>query len=266
MMSAISAQRDDRHAHTDSGKRPIGAVGRMASRLEVAPNARTHRLLLGAGLAGSVLFTATFAIDGALRRGYGSLRQPMSALSLGPGGWVQVANFIVFGVLTCASAWGWRATLAPALGAVWYPRLKLAAGLMFITAGVFSQDPAPGFPAGDRAPAVASVHAQIHNVAAVASLAATVAAMFVLACRLRREPRWRGWGSYAGLTGTVMIAFLAAFAATSDRGNFGGLFEKLASITALIFAVTLIPRLLLHDARLRATAPDTDTPAQERQS
>jgi Protein of unknown function (DUF998) len=253
-MTVISARRDDRAAHPDRAAPVAGVVARMRSRLRVVPNSRTHRLLLGAGLAGSVLFTATFLIDEALRPGYGTLRQPMSALSLGPGGWIQATNFIVFGLLTCASAPGWRASLAPGLGAVWYPRLKLAAGLMLIAAGMFSQDPALGYPPGIHAPATASIHAQLHNVAAVAALGATVAGMFVLAHRLRREPRWRGWGSYAGLTGAAMIAFLGVFGATLDQGRFGGLFEKLATIAAAAFSIALITRLLTHDARLTSTA------------
>lgn len=252
-MTVSSARRGDRHAHTVRGAGPV--VARLRSRLRVVPNSRTHRLLLGAGLAGSVLFTMTFVIDGALRPGYGTLRQPMSALSLGPEGWVQVANFIVFGLLSCLSAPGWRASLAPGLGAVWYPRLKMAAGLMLITAGVFSQDPALGYPPGIRAPITASLHSQLHNVAAVGALGATIAATFVLARRLRREPRWRGWAVYAALTGTGMIALLAAFGATLDQGTVGGLYEKLATISAAAFSIAVISRLIAYDARLATAAP-----------
>ncbi|MEO8750791.1 MAG: DUF998 domain-containing protein [Allobranchiibius sp.] len=233
----------------------------MRSWLQVVPNSRLHRRLLGAGRAGSVLFTATFLIDGAFRPAYGTLRQPMSALSLGPGGWVQASNFLVFGLLTCASAPGWRASLAPGLGAVWYPRLKLAAGLMLIAAGVFSQDPALGYPPGIPAPATATLHSQIHNVVAVTALGATVAGMFVLARRLRREPHWRVWGAYAAFSGGAMIAFLAAFGATLDQEKVGGLFEKLATIAAAAFSIAMITRLLHQDARLADTA--TALPAPE---
>ncbi len=132
---------------------------------------------------------------------------------------------------------------------------------MLIAAGAFSQDPGLGFPPGVPVPATATLHAQIHNVAAASSLGATLAGVFVLARRLRREPRWRGWGSCALVTGSAMIVFLAAFGSGADHGDLGGLFEKLASITALIFGVALVTRLLAHNARLATTAPGA--PKQE---
>ena len=70
-------------------------------------------LLLAAGIVGGLAFTGVYLAEGATRAGYRALAQPISALSLGPGGWVQQLNFIVFGVLVCASAAGWRSVLAP---------------------------------------------------------------------------------------------------------------------------------------------------------
>ena len=64
-------------------------------------------LLLAAGTAGGLVFTGVYLAEGAARAGYRALAQPISALSLGPGGWVQQLNFIVFGMLVCASAAGW---------------------------------------------------------------------------------------------------------------------------------------------------------------
>ncbi len=57
------------------------------------------------------------------RPGYDWLSQPVSALSLGPGGTVQVVNFIAFGTLGCITALAWRLTLTGGIGETWYPRL-----------------------------------------------------------------------------------------------------------------------------------------------
>lgn len=227
----------------------------------VVPNSRTHRLLLAAGLLGSVLFNLAFLLDGLLRSGYDSLRQPISALSLGPGGWVQSSNFIVFGALSCVSALGWRATLTSGSGARSYPALTVVSGLALIAAGIFSQDPALGFPHGVQSPAHPSVHSQIHNVVSVASLLATIAGLLVLAYRFHHEPRWKGWSRAAVLAAALMIGFIAAFGAT-DNGGLGGMFEKLATITALVFMVALIGRLLSRDARIfqpPASRPENKT-------
>src|SRR5215472_11270162 len=56
--------------------------------------------LVSCGGVGAFLFTATYLFEGITRPGYSAWQQPISALSLGPGGWVQQVNFVVFGLLT----------------------------------------------------------------------------------------------------------------------------------------------------------------------
>jgi len=51
------------------------------------------------GVAGAVLFTTIYLIEGMTRPDYNALQQPISALSLGPGGWLQQANFILYACL-----------------------------------------------------------------------------------------------------------------------------------------------------------------------
>ena len=53
-----------------------------------------------AGMLGPALFVAVFSIEGALRPGYNALSTYVSALSLGPRGWIQIANFYLFGLLS----------------------------------------------------------------------------------------------------------------------------------------------------------------------
>src|SRR5258706_9884107 len=58
-----------------------------------------RRLAVWAGIIGPALFVAVFTLEGWLRPGYEPLRMFVSALSLGPRGWIQIANFMVFGAL-----------------------------------------------------------------------------------------------------------------------------------------------------------------------
>ena len=98
-------------------------------------------LLIGCGAFGGVLFAATYLIEGATRPGYDAIQYAISVLSLGPGGWLQQVNFVIFGVLALVSAVGWRLALTPGIGRFWYPLLKAIIGLGLIVDGFFSQDP-----------------------------------------------------------------------------------------------------------------------------
>ena len=69
-----------------------------------------HQLVAWAGMIAPTLFVGTFTIEGSLRPGYdpGTIhfREYVSALSIGPGGCIQIANFVVVGLLLLAFARG----------------------------------------------------------------------------------------------------------------------------------------------------------------
>ena len=65
-------------------------------RTVVLAGAPANRLLLVAcGSLGGLVFTAVYLVEGATRPGYDAGTQAISALSLGPGGWVQQVDFIL---------------------------------------------------------------------------------------------------------------------------------------------------------------------------
>ena len=119
--------------------------------------------LVSCGAVGAFLFTATYLIEGITRPGYDAWQQPISALSLGPGGWMQQGNFVVFGVLMLLSAVGWYRLLAPGRGAFWFPLVQGISGLGLFGAGLFSMDPFSGYPPG-TAPAASTVHGTLHTI------------------------------------------------------------------------------------------------------
>ncbi len=67
---------------------------------------RSGRGLPRCGVVAGPLFVTTFLAGGARRSGYDPRRHPVSSLALGPGGWVQAANFMVAGSLYLAFAAG----------------------------------------------------------------------------------------------------------------------------------------------------------------
>jgi hypothetical protein len=201
-------------------------------------------LLLAAGTAGGLVFTGVYLAEGATRAGYRALAQPISALSLGPGGWVQQLNFIVFGVLVCLSAAGWRAALAPGRGSLAFPVLRVIAGVGLVMDGLFAQDPSGGYPPGARA-GTATVHGQLHTLFAVITITALAAGCFVLAARFAAEPLWRRWAAFAAAAGVATIVFIAAFGAAGGHGGLAGLWERAAGAATSVLIVAVLTRLAI---------------------
>lgn len=203
------------------------------------------RLLLACGPAGSLIFTTTFLTAPALHPGYSALRQPISALALGPYGWLQDLSFAVFAILTACYAAGLRAVLRPGTGATWAPILQWAAAGGLLIDAFFTQDPARGYPPGLVPPANPTTHAVLHVLGATLAFTALPLRNFALAYRFRQEPAWRGWATYSLLTALVFWGLMAAFfTANPHPAAPAGLWEKAASITMSLYGLLLALRLL----------------------
>jgi hypothetical protein len=190
------------------------------------------RWLLAAGVAGPILFFGTALVEGATRRGYDPVRQFVSLLSLGDGGWVQVANFIVSGLLFVAFGVGLRRRWTSGPGCRWVPRLLVIVGLGLVASGVFVTDGALGYPVGAPAglPTSASWHAGLHYLGASIVFIGLPAATFVTA----RRALWsggRGWAWYSVASGALMLGgWLAGFVIVGPDGisGFAGLLQRIA--------------------------------------
>jgi len=220
------------------------AVAGRTTRTELDGHALSVQawLLLAAGTAGGLVFTGVYLAEGATRAGYRALAEPISALSLGPGGWVQQLNFIVFGVLVCLSAVGWRAALGPGRGALAFPVLRVIAGVGLVMDGLFAQDPSGGYPPGAGAGA-ATIHGQVHTLFAMITITALASGCFVLAARFAAEPGWRRWAVFAAAAGVATIVFIAAFGAAGAHGGMAGLWERAAGAATSLLTVAVLIRL-----------------------
>ena len=147
----------------------------------------------------------TAALQMATRHGFDVTRHPMSLLSVGDPGWIQVTNFLLTGALFVACAVGMAGPARPAGGQVG-PRLVGTFGVALVWAGVFVADPYDGFPVGtpDGAGAT-SWHGALHNVAPAVAFLALIAACLVFARRFRAEGR-RGWAAYSVATALALLA------------------------------------------------------------
>src|SRR5436190_16445882 len=150
----------------------------------------TRTLLLCGAIAGP-LFILTVLIQDYTRPGFDPRLQPLSLLSLGDWGWVQIVNFMLAGVLNLLYAFGLWRRLHPGRAGTWGPILIGAYGLGLIAVGVFTTDPAYGFPPGVIPPAGPSWHGVIHALGGLFIFLVLTAALAVFGrLFLAREARW----------------------------------------------------------------------------
>src|SRR3989440_4575192 len=198
------------------------------------PPGRVTRSLLGYGVLAGPLYVTVSLAQALTRDGFDLTRHQWSLLSNGELGWIQVANFVVTGLMVIASAVGLRRALAT----TWAPRLVATYGAGLVCAGMFRADPALGFPPG--APAgtgTVTWHGILHFVAGGIGFAGLIAACFVVARRFAAEGR-AGRARYSRLTGGLFPAGFVGGATVAgtvatNLGFVGGVLIGWAWLTAL---------------------------------
>jgi hypothetical protein len=120
-----------------------------------------------------------------------------SALALGPYGWLQVANFILFGFLLITFAIGLQRELPAKKWALVSPALLVVAGIALIFCG-FKTD--PHLADGPR-----TIQGWIHTVAFFLLLGSLIPSIFFFWRLLRKDPRWRGYDWYALISGVLAL-------------------------------------------------------------
>jgi hypothetical protein len=192
------------------------------------------KLLLICGPAGSILFTVMFLIQGAIREDYTALRFPISSLSIGNAGWIQISNFIISGTLIFLFAFGLRQSTLLLKGSLWTSRLIGAVGLGLIGAGIFSSDPVFGYPiTSPLAIAQFTVHGHLHDFFSIFVFICLPIACFKFHNRFK-ESNEKGWARYSLFSGIAMLVafFLAAvgFKQTPGFIEVAGVFQRLSII------------------------------------
>jgi len=173
---------------------------------------RVTRALLACGAVAGPLYVAVALLQVLSRDGFDLSRHPLSLLSLGDLGWIQITNFVVAGLLAVAFAVGLRRVLHPGRGGTWGPRLVGGYGVGLIAGGVFVADPALGFPPGTPAgipdPATWSWHGLLHAFAPPLAFLSLIVACFVLVRRFAALGQ-RGWAASSAATGVACLALTA---------------------------------------------------------
>jgi len=149
------------------------------------------RLLLGAGVVAGPIFVVIAGVQALTRTGFSLSHQPLSMLSLGDLGWIQISNFLLAGLLSLAFAVGVNHRLTAGPGHTWAPALLAVFGVGLLIGGAFVPDAALAYPPGtpDDYPTSLSTHGLMHAIAPPLAFVALVAACFVVAHRFAGQDR-----------------------------------------------------------------------------
>lgn len=190
--------------------RPTGPSGSpLVGRGDADRHAAVTRSLLGYGLLAGPLYVVSALVQALVRDGFDLTRHDVSLLANGPGGWVQIATFVVGGLMTAAAGVGITRSLRTLrAGRPWSGWLVAGYGIGLVGAGVFVADPMSGFPPGtpDGPPAVVSVGGVGHVVAAGLGFLCLVVACLAV-------PTARPW--FGRVTGVVLLVAFAGVASGS---------------------------------------------------
>ena len=213
-----------------------------------------RRLAAWAGIIGSALFVAIFTIEGWLRPGYAPLKMYVSALSLGPRGWIQMANFLLFGVLlfvfTRLIAAEFQAGKAARAGLV----LLTIISCCYFISGPFVMDPT-GTPLSQ-----VTVHGTVHGIAGAIVFILMPVTIFVYLGRFRSDPKWKSlqWAALVlgtiSAVGSVMLTIFTKFPALQNLFiDWLGLIQRTSIVPFMlwvfIFAVALLRKTTQRQAQ-----------------
>lgn len=216
--------------------------------------------LLTCGMAAGPLFIIVFLIEQMVRSGYSPVRDPVSSLSIGAHGWVQMVNFWVTGTLFLLFAYGvWQTLRASSKKSTWGPLLLALAGVGLIAAGFCTTDPLPGYPVDLPYHLLPqTTHGQLHNFFSGFVFYGLPAASFVFARYFFKngQRKWAIYSLVSGLSalavfGLVAVNILSIVHAQQTAGvtQVVGLLQRITIV--LIFQWTTALAIYMHNMPLK---------------
>lgn len=205
---------------------------------------RITKGLLACGTIASMMFVLVFLIDGATRNGYNPVYHPVSALSLGERGWIQVTNFVLSGLLMTAFAVGLRRALRSGKGAVWGPLWISLFGIGLVFSGLYDMDPMQNYPPGSPSGVSSEVsrHHLVHDIWGIVVFLSLPFTILVVARKFFKSPRNLGWAVYSLLAGlATLVLFFVFGTAWENDSPVGGLIQRVTLIIGLswVFLVSI---------------------------
>ena len=185
-------------------------------------------------MVGPILFLSIFTLEGWLRPGYASMRMYVSELSNGPHGWIQIANFILLGLLFLAFKYGVAAEFKDGKASKAGPMLLAIIGASFLLSGPFITDPATIF-------LQMSWHGMLHGIFGAIVFSLAPVSCFVFFRRFREDQKWQllqWWTLAVGVLLVALVILLKMAQLPTALRQWAGLIQRMTLITYLgwIFA------------------------------
>jgi hypothetical membrane protein len=155
--------------------------------------------LATAGIAGPIIFAVVALVHSLLRPDHSLVMHPVSALAAGPSGWLQNANFLLFGVLMIAYAIGLHLGVRPTKWGVVGVTFLVLSGVGLMWGGVFPATDATGAFDGDRL---------LHVPGFIITFLGGGIGLIVMSRRMARDSRWKSLATYALVTGMAMLVLI----------------------------------------------------------
>jgi len=203
-----------------------------------------QQLTSWAGMIGSALFVAVFALQDILCPGFNWLSTAVSEHALGSYGWIQIANFIVVGLLLLVFARGVAEEFREGTASRLEPLFLTILGFCILLSGPFVTDPAPAPIFSSRA----TWHGAAHG-----ALGAIVFTLMPLSCFVfyRRFRSSQVWQAFAGWTLAVCIIIVLAIvllkvAQLGVMGGLLGLFQRIVLVAYFGWTFAFAMKLRSH--------------------
>ena len=155
-----------------------------------------------AGMLGTLLFTLSFTVNGALRPGYDPVKMYISELSIGPQGWIQIISFMFLGICILLFTLGLKASLADGKSSKSAPILFIIIAACYFLSGPFVTDPMSMF---DNQQSLQGI---LHGVFGAIVFSLSAANPFVLWRRFRIDENWKSLSIYTLITGIAMVILI----------------------------------------------------------
>jgi hypothetical membrane protein len=198
-----------------------------------------------AGIIAPIIFVGLFTLEGWLRPGYSAVSQYVSELSLGPRGWIQIANFVVTGGLLFIFALSIRTEFkdgkASRLGWI----LLAISAFALLLSGPFVMDPASA--PRDQWTWHGISH---HLVGALGFFTLAPVICFVFWRRFREDKKWQSFSAWTIIATAIILIVIIVLrmvpvppALANTVTPWKGLIQRTVIVTYMVWIFTFALKL-----------------------